>query len=71
MGACRVEVLDREGAVVPGYELASCDEMHGNGTAMAVTWKGKADLGALAGTPVRLRFVLRACKVYAFGFVAA
>jgi hypothetical protein len=34
-----------------------------------VTWKGHADIGALASQPVRLRFVMRGVKLYAFQFV--
>jgi hypothetical protein len=33
-----------------------------------VTWNGTGDLAAWSGRPVRLRFVIRAAKLYAFQF---
>ena len=41
-----------------------------NSTAKIVTWGGEQDLSALAGKPVRLRFVMRSMKLFAFQFVA-
>ena len=31
-------------------------------------WKGDPDLSALAGKPVRLRFVLKECDLYSYRF---
>jgi hypothetical protein len=67
-GACRVEVLDASGSPLPGHDLAACDEIRGNHVARAVTWQGQPDVSALAGRPIRLRFALRACQLYAFQF---
>jgi hypothetical protein len=33
-----------------------------------VKWKGNADVSRLAGKPVRLRFALKNCHLYAFQF---
>jgi hypothetical protein len=45
--------------------------MYGDDLARAVTWGGKADVGQLAGRPLRLRFVLRDADLYAFQFADA
>ena len=42
--------------------------MRGNALDKVVTWQGKADVSGIAGQPVRLRFVMRSMKLYAFQF---
>jgi len=67
-GACRVEILDRQGRALPGYALADSDEIGGNHLEKTVSWKGQSDLASLRGRAVRLRVVMRACKLFAFQF---
>jgi len=71
VGDARVEILDADGAPVPGYALDDADMIHGNHIRVTCTWRGESDVAALAGRPVRLRFVMRAAKLYAFEFVRA
>ncbi|MFQ6097224.1 MAG: hypothetical protein ACE5O2_05800, partial [Armatimonadota bacterium] len=71
LGSCRVGILDADGEIVPGFGPDACDEIHGNHIRKTVTWRGESDLSSLAGRAVRLRFVLRACKLYAFQFAKA
>ena len=68
-GWLQVEILDAQGHPVVGHALSDADGMRGNGVEKVVTWKGHADIGALASQPVRLRFVMRGVKLYAFQFV--
>lgn len=68
MGACKVEILDEEGQACPGFSLGECDELNGNYLERAVSWVGQTDLSSLHGRAVRLRFVMRACKLFAFQF---
>lgn len=68
LGICRVEILDENGQAVPQYSLDACDEIGGNHIEKTATWNGKDDLSSLRGRVVRLRFVMRACKLYAFQF---
>jgi hypothetical protein len=65
-GELRVEVLDRDGQVVPPFTRQNCPPLHADATLQAVSWTGASDLSALAGTPVRIRFLLRQGSLYAF-----
>ncbi len=65
-GGAKVELQDEAGKPLPGFTQADCDQMVCDDVSRVVTWRGKSDLSALAGKPVRLRFVLRRCKLYAF-----
>ena len=67
-GGVRVELQDAAGQPVPGYALADCDELFGDTLQRQVTWRGNANVGPLAGKPVRLRFALADADVYAFQF---
>ena len=67
-GSARVALLDTNGKPLPGYAVADCDVILDNNVRHAVTWKGKSDVSALAGKPVRLRFEMRSAKLYAFQF---
>ena len=69
-GWLQVEILTPEGKPIKAHELAASDMVRGNSTAKMVTWGGQHDVSALAGKPVRLRFVMRSMKLYAFQFVA-
>ena len=63
LGGCKVEIRDDHGQVLSGYSLDDCDEIRGNFLEKTLTWKGNADLAALRGRPVQLRFVMRSCKL--------
>lgn len=69
LGEIWVEVQDETGAPIPGFTPAEAVSIDRNGTAQEIWWKGGPDLSALAGRPVRLRFVLRSAKLFAFQFV--
>ena len=72
-GWLKVELLDAEGHPLPGFEMDAADAVLGNGVSKPVTWQGpddrrSGDVSAAAGRPVRLRFVMRDVKLYAFQF---
>ncbi len=67
-GGLRVEIQDAQGKPLPGFALADADELIGNEIARPVTWRGKDDLGALAGKPLRLRFVMKDADLYSLRF---
>ena len=79
-GVVQVEVQDEAGRPIPGFALADADELNGNCIRGLARWRaetmgkmrrpaGDPDVGALAGRPVRLRFVMRDARLYAFQFV--
>lgn len=68
-GDIRVELQDAAGQALPGFALADCQEVFGDSLKRHVTWKNSGNLSALAGKPIRLRFVLRDADLYAFQFV--
>lgn len=67
-GEVWVEIQDAEGRPIPGYTLKEAVSVDRNGIAQEVWWQGGPNVGRLAGTPIRLRFRLRAAKVYGFQF---
>jgi len=67
-GSIKVEILDGDGVVIPGYEAENSFEIIGNHIARAVEWNGSKDISALAGTPVRLRFLMKDADLYALQF---
>ncbi|MGE3819770.1 MAG: hypothetical protein AB7I30_10060 [Isosphaeraceae bacterium] len=67
-GGVRVAILDPAGEPIPGFSQAEGDEIFGDALDRPVTWTQGANLGELAGRPVRLRFTLRDADLYAFRF---
>jgi hypothetical protein len=67
-GSIRVELQDETGRPIPGFALADCDETFGDTLERIVTWKGKSDVSALAGKPVRIRMTLCDADVYSMRF---
>jgi len=67
-GVLRVAITDAAGEAIPGFTIEECEEVMGNAVHHQVSWNGKADVSSLAGRPVRLRFEMRSCRLYAFQF---
>ena len=72
-GSVRVEIQDLDGTPLAGFVAAGCPEIIGDEIERAVTWeaadgKPQADLDALAGKPVRLRFILADADLFSFRF---
>ncbi|WP_395751551.1 hypothetical protein [Prosthecobacter sp.] len=64
-GETRVEVLDVEGKVIPGFAAGDCKPIQGDHINHEVVWKG----GSLAGKKVWLRFELKDADLFALQFV--
>jgi hypothetical protein len=67
-GDVRVEIQNAEGKPVEHFSLNDCPPIFGDTVGRVVTWKNSGDVSALAGQPVRLRFVLRDADLFAFQF---
>jgi len=68
-GSILVELLDASGAVIAGYAAEDCDVMVGDEIDRRVTWRGRSDLGAFTGKPIRVRFHLQDANIFALQFV--
>ena len=67
-GSLKVEIQDESGHPIDGFRLEDADGLNGNSVRMPVTWNGKSDVSALSGKTVKIRFVMRDTKLYAFQF---
>jgi hypothetical protein len=67
-GEVLVEVQDAEGRPMPGFTMDDAVPVIGNDIARPARWRGDADLGDLAGRPIRLRFRMRDADLFAFRF---
>ncbi len=65
-GWLKVELQTPEGCPLPEFSFDQADAVFGNALRKPVAWKAGRDLAGLAGRPVRLRFVMRDMKLYAF-----
>jgi hypothetical protein len=79
-GSVQVEIQEPSGKPIPGFTLEDADEINGNYIRVLARWRaelvqkmrrpqGDPDVSTLAGRPVRLRFVMRDAKLFAFQFV--
>ena len=69
VGDVRVAIEDADGHPIPGYTLSDAHELVGDNIQQVVSWTGGADVSPLAGTPVRLRFVMADSDLYSFRFM--
>lgn len=67
-GSLQVEVQDAGGQAMPGFSLEDSPEIFGDRIDGPVAWNGGAELGELAGKPIRLRVVLKDADLYSFRF---
>lgn len=70
-GLVRVGLETPDRKPLPGFSLADCDPLYGDGPNESVSWRGKTDLKPMAGRPVRIRFQLHDADLYAFQFIAS
>jgi hypothetical protein len=70
-GSVEVELQDEAGRPLPGFALADAVPLFGDELDAMVKWKSGNDVSALAGTPVRLRFVLKDADLFALRFAPA
>ena len=67
-GSVRVELLDQDGKPLEHFTAEQATQLNGNSVRMPVSWGENRDVSKLAGTPVKIRFIMRDCKLYAFQF---
>jgi hypothetical protein len=67
-GNLQIEIQEASGAPISGFRLEDCPPIVGDNIELLVHWAGKPHLEALAGKPVRLRFVMIECDLHSFQF---
>jgi len=67
-GSVRIEIQDPDGAPLAGFAAADCPEIIGDEIERVVAWEAGSDVEALAGKPVRLRFILADADLFSFRF---
>jgi hypothetical protein len=67
-GSVRAGITAPDGQPVAGFSLDDCRPLVGDAIGKTVAWSGGADLGALAGKPVRLHFVMKDADIYSLQF---
>jgi hypothetical protein len=67
-GLATVEIQSADGGPIDGFTRQDCRTLNGNSARMPVRFDGGAELGSLAGEPVRLRIETYDSKLYAFQF---
>ena len=71
-GSVLVELQDKDGRPIDGYAAGQALPVIGNSVSLPVTWGDvnhpSGDVNRLAGKPIRVRFIMRDCKLYAFQF---
>ncbi len=65
-GQLKVEILDRDYAVIAPFDASSCLPVSANSTIKQISWKGAKNLASLKGKPVRFRFHLVNGELYSF-----
>ena len=67
-GSISVEIQDALGKPLPGFTLSEGKVLVGDKIDQTYTWEQGADVSALAGKTIRLRFVMRLADLYSFQF---
>lgn len=67
-GVIHIEIQSADGTPIPGFTLDDAPEIFGDTLERVMPWKEGSDLASLAGTPVRLRFVMKDADLYSFQF---
>jgi len=70
-GSIRVELLDENGRPIKGYTRDDATALYENSVRLPVAWGANQSIAALAGGPIKIRFLMRDCKLYAFQFTEA
>jgi hypothetical protein len=68
IGSMRVALLGADGSALPGFSADDCEVISADEIDHEVRWKAGADIGALAGKPLRVQCTMRNAKLYAMQF---
>ncbi len=68
-GCAKVALLEADGRPIPGFTQEQCVAINADEVDHLARWAGGADVGALAGRPVRVQVAMRNTKLYALQFM--
>lgn len=63
-----MEIQSVDGKPISGFSADECDPINGDYISKDVTWHGSSDISSLIGRGVKLRFIMRDAKLFAFQF---
>ena len=67
-GGVKVALLDAEGEAIPGFSVDDCAWINADEIDHVVSWTNGSDVGQLADESVRLHFMMRNARLFAFEF---
>ena len=67
-GSIRVEIQEANGDPIPDFLLQDSPEIFGDAIEQTVAWEQGSAVDALAGKPIRLRFVMKDADLYSIRF---
>lgn len=67
-GSLKTELQNGAGERLPGFALTDCKTLVGDSVEQQVRWENDPDLSAMAGMPVRLRFVMQEADLFSLKF---
>ncbi len=67
-GSIRVEIQEANGDPIPDFLLQDSPEIFGDAIEQTVAWEQGSTVDALAGKPIRLRFVMKDADLYSIRF---
>ncbi len=70
-GSLKIELEDAGGNPFTGYALSDATLPAGDYVSKQVTWNHKSAIGSLAGKTIRIKFLLRHAKLYAYRFLSS
>lgn len=62
----KVELLDKDGNILSGFEKENCNAFTGNSTKKQITWTGKNDISSLQNQAIKVRFYITSGNLYSF-----
>lgn len=65
-GTIKVELLNADGSVLPGFSKEECNAVTGDKTKSLVTWKNNPSIESLKGKTIRAKFYLENANLYSF-----
>ena len=66
LGELRVEILDRNGRVIPPFSKDNCIPIQVDCTIQEIQWRSAKNMSSAAGKDIRLRFYVRNGSLYSF-----